>query len=120
MIRFLGPILRRDAILAAFVLSPLLNGAADALRGAPDWPLAFGAAAVFAVLTWLTRQEWGLATWVSVVLLLFEGSNLLYDGLTGLLRGGALPLWSLPPLVLAGAYLTWGALVLHRHKRIKD
>jgi len=120
MMRFLGPILRRDAILIAFVLSPLLNGAADALGGRPDWPLAFGSAAVFAVLAWLTRQEWGLATWTSVVLLLVEGSNMLYEGLTGLLRDSTLPGWLLPPLVLAGAYLTWGALVLHRHKRITD
>ena len=40
------------------------------------------------------------------------------SGLFG--RESLLPTPLLPVLVVAGAYLTWGALVLHREQRIRD
>ncbi|WP_419786273.1 hypothetical protein [Pseudodesulfovibrio sp.] len=118
--RLLTPILHRDTILAAFVLSPLLNGAVAMLAGTPDWPFAWGSVAIFAVLAWLTRQGWGLASWATVLLLLYAGTNQLYYGLNGLVHKSQLPGWLLPILVVTGAYLTWGALVLHRQKRFRD
>ena len=111
----------RKAILAAFVLSAFLTGLASSLAGAPDaWPLAWISAVVFAVLSWFTWQHQLLATWATILVLLVNGSGFLYDGLTVLFgnREGHPAL--IPVQIVAGAYLTWGALVLHRERHIED
>jgi len=120
--RMLATLARRDLILCAFVLSAPLGGLVDALRGAEGpWALAGLSAAVFLALAWLTRQGRSLATLATVLLLILKGSGFLYDGLSGLFgRESLLPTPLLPVLVVAGAYLTWGALVLHREQRIRD
>ncbi|MEF2229849.1 MAG: hypothetical protein V3571_02890 [Pseudodesulfovibrio sp.] len=120
--RLLANMARRDMILVAFVLSAPLSGLVDALKGAEGpWRLAALSVAVFLALAWLTRQGRRLATLATVLLLLLEGSGFLYDGLSGLFGQDArLPGALLPLLVAAGAYLTWGALVLHREQRIRD
>ena len=113
--------LDRRTILAAFVLSAFLTGLASSLAGAEDaWSLAGISAVVFAVLAWFTWQQQVLATWATILILLVNGSGFLYDGLTVLFghRGGHPAL--IPVQIVAGAYLTWGALVLHRERRIED
>ena len=120
--RMLATLARRDLILVAFVLSAGLGGLVDALKGADGpWGLAGLSALVFLALAWLTRQGKPLATMVTVILLLLKGSSFLYDGLSGLFgQETLLPTALLPLLAAAGAYLTWGALVLHREQRIRD
>ena len=113
--------LDRRTILAAFVLSPLLSGVSGSMTGgAGGWSLVEISIPVFAVLAWFTWQQQVLATWATILILLVNGSGFLYDGLTVLFghRGGHPAL--IPVQVVAGAYLTWGALVLHRERRIED
>jgi len=113
--------LRRTTILALFVITALL-GALSAPAGQEAHGALYGilACIVLPLLAWFTYKRQLLATWCTVVLLLINGSGLLYDSILGVTGRMDISFLMIGIKGLAGIYLTWGALVIHRQRHIQD
>lgn len=108
-------ILKRETILVAFVVASVSTAFIDAM-GDESWVRFVLALVVFPTLAWFTHKKQLFVTWTTILLLIFIGSGYLYDSFSrfaGESSGSlALDLFK----VIAGIYLTWGALIIHRER----
>lgn len=111
-------LLHRITILIVMVLTAIIMALTDgfAQNTGEGW---FGAGLtifVFTALAWFTYEKKPIATWMTVLVLLFKGSDLLYDCMVEVAGEMHSSFFVLILKGLAGIYLTWGALVIHRHR----
>lgn len=115
--RLLDLLLRRETILIAFVVATILDACIDAITDG-SWFRVCLAAVVFPTLAWYTYKRQLIITWTTIVLLLLIGSGYLYDSFSALAGAGSEPAAIHIFKIVAGIYLTWGALVLHRERHL--
>ena len=108
-------VLRRETILVACVVASVTTTLLDAIGGA-SWMRFVLALFVFPVLAWFTHKKQLFVTWTTILLLLYIGSGYLYDGFSRLGGDGTGPLVLDLFKGVAGVYLTWGALIIHRER----
>ncbi|MGL1861144.1 MAG: hypothetical protein OCC46_01320 [Pseudodesulfovibrio sp.] len=110
--------LRRETILAAFVLSGLVTAIIDGMRvGTQEvWITGLVTVVTFSLLAWFTHQRRLLATWATILVLIVTGSGYLYDSFTSLTHASEGMVLVDIFKVVAGIYLTWGALIIHRER----
>lgn len=111
-------LLRRNTVLIVMVVAAVVTGLADAisLGTGRGWFNAAVVIFVFSALAWFTYTKQPVATWTTVVLLLIKGTDLLYDAVLGVTGANPESAAVLIAKGLAGIYLTWGALVVHRDR----
>lgn len=118
---FVKLILRRETILAAFVLSAIVTTLnTDFSSTGENRILPLLSLAVFPLLAWFTHKRALLATWCTVLLLLMTGSGFLYDAFVNLAKSDDPAVVSSLLRIIFGTYLTWGALLLHRERHLSD
>lgn len=114
-------LLRRNTVLMIMVAAAVITGLADgfARNTGEAWFSTAVIIFVFSALAWFTYTEQPVATWTTVLVLLLKSSDLLYDAALGL--AGRVPegVFIIFAKGLAGAYLGWGALVVHRNRPIR-
>lgn len=112
---------RRETILLTFVVATICTAIGGIAEGVTDaWFTGIGSVVVFGLLAWFTHQRQLLATWCTVLVLIVVGSGHLYDSFLALTGP---EVTSFPMLILKGVvgiYLTWGALLIHRERHIRD
>ncbi len=108
-------LMRRETILAIFVLTSVTTAFFDTAND-DTWLRAVLAVVVFPVLAWLTHKRSLIPTWTTVLLMLLVGSGYLYDSFNNLAGPGEGTLSVDLIRIVAGVYLTWGALILHRER----
>lgn len=112
---------RRETILLAFVIVTVCTAVGDIMAGVPDaWLTGISAVVVFGLLAWFTHQRQLLATWCTVLMLIVVGSGHLYDSFVAFNGSGDASIGLLILKGIAGIYLTWGALIIHRERHIRD
>ncbi len=114
--------LRRETILAAFVLSGLVTAIIDGMRvGTQEvWITGLVTIVTFSLLAWFTHQRRLLATWATILVLIVTGSGYLYDSFNSLAHASEGMVLVDIFKVVAGIYLTWGALIIHRERHAGD
>lgn len=114
--------LRRNTVLMVMVAAAVITGLVDGFsRGTGEaWFSSAVIIFVFSALAWFTREEQPVATWTTVICLLLKGSDLLYDAFLGLTGRTEDSILILIAKGIAGAYLSWGALVVHRARPIRQ
>lgn len=121
MQRLFSFLLRRNTVLIVMVVAAVVTGLADGFSQGTGrgWFNAAVVIFVFSALAWFTYTKQPVATWTTVVLLLIKGSDLLYDAVLGVTGANPEPVGVLIAKGVAGIYLTWGALVVHRDRYVK-
>lgn len=121
MNRVLEIMLRRNTVLVVMVIAGVVFGLLDAFAegSGQGWFSAAVIIFVFSALAWFTYDQQPVATWTTILVLLIKGSDLLYDCILGFAgkMDGSLVMFLLKGL--AGIYLTWGALVVHRERPLR-
>lgn len=115
-------LLKREVILAIFVLMTLVVGISDGAAGGSreSWTVGILTILVYSTLAWFTHKRRLIATWATVAVLIVTGSGYLYDGFVGLVQGSDASFITLLGKALVGIYLTWGALLIHRERHLTD
>ena len=115
-------LLRREVILAIFVLSTVVVGLSDGASGGSreSWTVGILTILVYSTLAWFTHQRWLIATWATILVLLATGSGYLYDGFVGLTHDSEAGFLTLIVKALVGIYLSWGALIIHRERHLTE
>lgn len=119
--RPLSFIMRRETILSVFVVSAILStllGESGAHQSTTL--LTVMALVVFPLLAWFTHKRQLLATWCTILVLIMYGSGFLHDSFVSLTDDNEANILVLILKGLAGIYLTWGALILHRERHVRD
>lgn len=118
----LNLMLRRETVLVVFLIVALITGLATAMHAATGgaWAVFLLSMVVYGVLAWFTRERQTLASWALIIILLVKGSGLLLAAFSAFRDASADPALVSVLKGMAGVYLTWGALVLHRERRIQD
>jgi len=113
--------LRRETILAAFVLSAIFSTLnTDFSATGEQYIMPLLSLVVFPLLAWFTHKRALLATWCTVLLLIMSGSGLLYDAFVNIAKSGNPDYLASLFRIVFGTYLTWGALILHRERHTRD
>lgn len=112
--------LRRETILAVFVVAILISGLFGELKAGTEngWLTGILPVAIAATLAFFTYKRQLLATWATILVLIITGSGYLHDSFTGLTSDAEGDFFSLAVKALAGIYLTWGALIIHRERHL--
>ncbi|QGY39774.1 hypothetical protein GM415_06445 [Pseudodesulfovibrio cashew] len=121
MTHFPDILLKRDTVLLAFVVTGIANTLATDFGASSEKTLLSVLSVIaFPLVAWFAHKRQLLAIWCTVLLLIVTGSGFLYDAFSGLKQGADVSYAVMLLKTVAGIYLTWGALLLHRERHIRD
>lgn len=117
----LAALMRRETVLSVFVFTTVVSTLLSdfGVAGENTW-IKLLSVVVFPLLAWFTHKRYLLATWCTILLLIVTGTEYIYEGFMTLRHGMDESFAMLIIKTLVGIYLTWGALLIHRERHVRD